>query len=108
MTTTREPVDRKLEVVVLGVSDIDRAKAFYENLGWRLDADFATGDDWRVVQLTPHNSAASVIFGKGIIAPELRVGERPDPRRGRGRRRSRRPAGPRRRRERSLPLRRRR
>jgi catechol 2,3-dioxygenase-like lactoylglutathione lyase family enzyme len=52
------------------VSDVDRAKAFYEKLGWRLDADFATGDDWRVVQLTPPNSAASVIFGKGITAPE--------------------------------------
>src|SRR4051794_37239294 len=74
MATTKgtrvEPVDMKLEVVVLGVSDADRAKAFYENLGWRLDADFATGDDFRVVQLTPHNSDASVIFGKGIASPE--------------------------------------
>jgi predicted enzyme related to lactoylglutathione lyase len=61
-------LDMKLEVVVLGVSDVDRAKAFYENLGWRLDADFATGDDWRVVQLTPHNSQASIIFGKGITS----------------------------------------
>jgi catechol 2,3-dioxygenase-like lactoylglutathione lyase family enzyme len=60
-----EPVDMKLEVVVLGVSDVDRAKAFYGNLGWRLDADFATGN-FRVVQLTPHNSEASIIFGKGI------------------------------------------
>jgi catechol 2,3-dioxygenase-like lactoylglutathione lyase family enzyme len=63
------PLDMKLEVVMLGVSDVDRAKAFYENLGWRLDADFATGDDWRVVQLTPKNSEASIIFGKGITAP---------------------------------------
>src|SRR5262245_8661531 len=63
-----EPVDMKLEVVVLGVSDVDRAKAFYDKLGWRLDADFATGDDWRVVQLTPHNSDASIIFGKGIAS----------------------------------------
>jgi len=63
-----EPVDMKLEVVVLGVSDVDRAKAFYEKLGWRLDADFATGDDWRVVQLTPQNSDASIIFGKGITS----------------------------------------
>ena len=62
-----EPVDLKLEVVVLGVSDVDRAKAFYENLGWRLDADFASGD-FRVVQLTPHNSEASIIFGKGITS----------------------------------------
>jgi catechol 2,3-dioxygenase-like lactoylglutathione lyase family enzyme len=69
METTKiakvEPVDMKLEVVVIGVSDIDRAKAFYENLGWRLDADFATGD-FRVLQLTPRNSEASIIFGKGI------------------------------------------
>ena len=51
MATTRDarvqPVDMKLEVVVLGVSDVARAKAFYENLGWRLDADFASGEDWR-------------------------------------------------------------
>jgi catechol 2,3-dioxygenase-like lactoylglutathione lyase family enzyme len=60
----------KLEVVVLGVTDVDRAKAFYEKLGWRLDADFAAGADWRVVQLTPHNSDASVIFGKGLASPE--------------------------------------
>jgi len=60
--SVKESIDMKLEVVVLGVSDVDRAKAFYENLGWRLDADFATGDDFRVVQLTPHNSPASIIF----------------------------------------------
>ena len=63
-----EPVDMKLEVVVLGVSDVDRAKAFYEKLGWRLDADFAAGDDFRAVQMTPHNSAASIIFGKGVTS----------------------------------------
>jgi catechol 2,3-dioxygenase-like lactoylglutathione lyase family enzyme len=67
-TAKVEPLDMKLEVVVLGVSDVDRAKAFYEKLGWRLDADFAAGDDWRVVQLTPHNSDASIIFGKGIAS----------------------------------------
>jgi catechol 2,3-dioxygenase-like lactoylglutathione lyase family enzyme len=61
------PVDMKLEVVVLGVSDVDRAKAFYGNLGWRLDADFDFGD-FRVVQLTPHNSEASIIFGKGVTS----------------------------------------
>jgi catechol 2,3-dioxygenase-like lactoylglutathione lyase family enzyme len=68
--TEREKVqfDMKLEVVVLGVSDVDRAKAFYENLGWRLDADFAAGDEFRVLQLTPHNSEASIIFGKGITS----------------------------------------
>src|SRR5262249_15427563 len=57
----------KLEVVLLGVSDVDRAKAFYQNLGWRLDADFANGD-FRVVQLTPQNSEASIIFGKGVTS----------------------------------------
>jgi catechol 2,3-dioxygenase-like lactoylglutathione lyase family enzyme len=59
-----EPVDMKLEVVLLRVSDVDRAKAFYANLGWRLDIDFANGD-FRGVQITPHNSETSVIFGKG-------------------------------------------
>jgi catechol 2,3-dioxygenase-like lactoylglutathione lyase family enzyme len=57
----------KLEVVLLGVSDVDRARAFYENLGWRLDADFATGN-FHAVQLTPHNSEASIIFGKGVTS----------------------------------------
>jgi catechol 2,3-dioxygenase-like lactoylglutathione lyase family enzyme len=62
-------LDMKLEVVVIGVSDVDRAKAFYENLGWRLDADFASdGGDFRVLQLTPHNSEASIIFGKGVTS----------------------------------------
>jgi catechol 2,3-dioxygenase-like lactoylglutathione lyase family enzyme len=58
----------KLEVLMIGVSDIDRAKAFYENLGWRLDADFVISDDFRVVQVTPHNSQASIIFGKGVTS----------------------------------------
>ena len=61
---TSEPVDMKLEVVLLGVSDVDRAKAFYENLGWRLDIDIANGD-FRGVQITPAKSEASLIFGKG-------------------------------------------
>jgi catechol 2,3-dioxygenase-like lactoylglutathione lyase family enzyme len=56
----------KLEVVIIPVADVDRAKNFYGGLGWRLDADFATGDDWRVVQLTPPGSPCSIIFGKGI------------------------------------------
>jgi catechol 2,3-dioxygenase-like lactoylglutathione lyase family enzyme len=64
------PVGMKLEVVVIGVTDVDHAKAYYTNLGWRLDADFATDDGWRVVQVTPHDSQASVIFGKGIASPE--------------------------------------
>jgi catechol 2,3-dioxygenase-like lactoylglutathione lyase family enzyme len=56
----------KLEVVVLPVSDVDRSKDFYKTLGWRLDADFVTSKDFRVVQLTPPGSEASIIFGKGI------------------------------------------
>jgi catechol 2,3-dioxygenase-like lactoylglutathione lyase family enzyme len=59
-------VEAKLEIVVIPVSDVDRAKRFYSSLGWRLDADFATGDDWRVVQLTPPGSACSILFGKGL------------------------------------------
>ena len=59
-------VDMKLEVVVIPVADVDRAKRFYGGLGWRLDADFAASDDWRVVQFTPPGSACSVIFGKNV------------------------------------------
>ena len=59
-------VDTKLEVVVIPVSDVDRAKAFYGRLGWRPDADFAGGDDFRVVQFTPPGSGCSVIFGKNV------------------------------------------
>ncbi|HVX97115.1 MAG TPA: VOC family protein [Polyangia bacterium] len=59
-------MDMKLEVVVLPVSDVDRAKRFYERLGWRLDADFARGPDFRVVQFTPPGSATSIHFGKGL------------------------------------------
>src|SRR5262252_7612610 len=61
-------VDMKLEVVVIPVSDVDRAKEFYRRLGWRLDADFASGDDWRVIQFTPPGSGCSVIFGKHVTA----------------------------------------
>jgi catechol 2,3-dioxygenase-like lactoylglutathione lyase family enzyme len=64
-----EPVDMKLEVVIIGVSDVDRAKTFYENLGWRIDIDIANGD-FRGVQVTPHNSEASIIFGKGITSAQ--------------------------------------
>jgi len=59
-------MDFKLEVVVLPVSDVDRAKDFYKALGWREDADFVTGPEFRVVQLTPPGSPASVIFGAGL------------------------------------------
>ena len=58
-------VDMKLEVVVIPVSDVDRAKRFYLNMGWRLDADFASGD-WRILQVTPPGSACSFFFGKGL------------------------------------------
>ncbi|AWS45319.1 VOC family protein [Streptosporangium sp. 'caverna'] len=61
-------MDLKLEVLTLPVSDVDRAKAFYENLDFRLDADFAVGDDFRVVQLTPPGSEASVIIGNGVTS----------------------------------------
>jgi catechol 2,3-dioxygenase-like lactoylglutathione lyase family enzyme len=60
-------VDMKLEVVVIPVADVDRAKSFYGKLGWRLDADFA-GEDWRVVQFTPPGSGCSVIFGRNVTA----------------------------------------
>jgi len=59
-------MDMKLEVVVLPVTDVDRAKAFYTRLGWRLDADFATSPDFRVVQVTPPGSPTSVIFGTSV------------------------------------------
>jgi catechol 2,3-dioxygenase-like lactoylglutathione lyase family enzyme len=63
---TAGTTDLKLEVVVIPVSDVDRARRFYESLGWRLDADFASGDDWRLVQMTPPGSPCSVMFGKGF------------------------------------------
>jgi len=59
-------MEMKLEVVVLPVSDVDRTKAFYESLGWRLDADFSTSEAFRVVQVTPPGSGASIIFGTGL------------------------------------------
>lgn len=58
----------KLEVVIVPVSDVDRAKSFYEALGWRLDADLAVDEGYRVVQLTPPGSACSIIFGKGVTS----------------------------------------
>jgi catechol 2,3-dioxygenase-like lactoylglutathione lyase family enzyme len=61
-------VDMKLEVVVVPVSDVDRAKRFYTSLGWRLDADLATSDEFRVVQVTPPGSDCSVNFGKGVTS----------------------------------------
>jgi catechol 2,3-dioxygenase-like lactoylglutathione lyase family enzyme len=61
-------VDMKFEVSLLPVSDVDRAKAFYTKLGWRLDDDIVNGNDFRVVQLTPPGSASSISFGKGVTA----------------------------------------
>src|SRR6516225_6674503 len=63
-------VDMKLEVVTLPVSDVDRAKRFYQSLEWRMDADIVRGDDFRVVQLTPPHSQCSIAFGKGLTAAE--------------------------------------
>ena len=60
--------DLKLEVVVIPVSDVDRAKEFYTSLGWRPDADFTNGQDWRLVQMTPPGSPCSVMFGKGFTS----------------------------------------
>src|SRR3979411_2180616 len=61
-------VDLKLEIAGIPVSAVAPAKKFYPRLGWRLDADFAAGDDWRVIQFTPPGSPASVIFGKNVTA----------------------------------------
>jgi catechol 2,3-dioxygenase-like lactoylglutathione lyase family enzyme len=67
--TVKAPtVDTKLELIVIPVSDVERAKQFYQNLGWRLDADFAGPDDYRVIQFTPPGSPSSVIFGKNVTA----------------------------------------
>ena len=61
-------IDMKFEVVVIPVSDVDRAKEFYGRLGWRLDAHYDNGDDFRVIQFTPTGSGCSVIFGKNVTA----------------------------------------
>src|SRR5215472_16492398 len=60
------PIAMKFEIVVIPVSDVDRAKEFYAKLGWRLDADFAHESDFRVIQFTPPGSGCSVIFGKNV------------------------------------------
>jgi catechol 2,3-dioxygenase-like lactoylglutathione lyase family enzyme len=59
-------VDMRLEAVVLPVSDVDRARGFYQSLGWRLDADFPVDEGFRVVQMTPPGSACSIIFGTEV------------------------------------------
>jgi catechol 2,3-dioxygenase-like lactoylglutathione lyase family enzyme len=65
---TAAAIDQKLEVIILPVSDVDRAKRFYEGLGWRMDGDFTDGKGWRVVQMTPPGSPCSVLFGAGFTA----------------------------------------
>src|SRR5262245_62057306 len=67
-STTNRSVDLKLEAVVVPVADVDRSKAFYEGLGWRLDADFAFDNGFRVVQFTPPGSPASIQFGTNITS----------------------------------------
>src|SRR5499427_9755904 len=69
-TTDVGNVDLKFEAVVIPVSDVDRAKDFYTGLGWRLDADFPFDNGFRVVQLTPPGSPASVQFGTNITSAE--------------------------------------
>jgi len=66
VTENSRGIELKLEIVVIPVSDVDRAKAFYAKLGWRLDADFASDDDYRVIQFTPPGSGCSVIFGTNV------------------------------------------
>jgi catechol 2,3-dioxygenase-like lactoylglutathione lyase family enzyme len=63
-------MDMKLEVVTLPVSDVDRAKRFYQSLGWRMDIDLVVSDDFRQVQMTPPHSQCSIHFGKGLTAME--------------------------------------
>jgi catechol 2,3-dioxygenase-like lactoylglutathione lyase family enzyme len=67
-TPTAGMVDMKLEVVVIPVSDVDRAKRFYGDLGWRLDADFVVGSEFRGIQFTPPGSPCSIQFGTGLTS----------------------------------------
>src|SRR5215218_5601290 len=68
VTSAAMTADMKLEVIVIPVSDVDRAKRFYGGLGWRLDADVVRGDEFRVVQFTPPGSPCSIIFGTGVTS----------------------------------------
>jgi catechol 2,3-dioxygenase-like lactoylglutathione lyase family enzyme len=65
-TATAQPVEMKIEVIVIPVSDVDRAKRFYAGLGWRLDLDITADDQYRVIQFTPPGSSCSIIFGRGV------------------------------------------
>ena len=67
-TKKGEPVDLKLEVIIIPVSDVDRAKTYYEKLGFRFDGDFVADEKLRVLQFTPPRSEASIIFGKGVTS----------------------------------------
>ena len=99
-------VDMKLEVVVIPVADVDRAKRFYGDLGWRLDADFVVGNEFRGVQFTPPGSPCSIHFGKGVTSAAPGSATRTLSGRDRHRGRARRAHRSRRRRERSVPPRR--
>jgi catechol 2,3-dioxygenase-like lactoylglutathione lyase family enzyme len=68
---TTQPTEMKIEVVVISVSDVDRAKRFYVSLGWRLDLDITADENYRVIQFTPPGSACSIILGRGVtpLAP---------------------------------------
>jgi catechol 2,3-dioxygenase-like lactoylglutathione lyase family enzyme len=66
MSAADQPVPLRFEVAVLSVTDVDRAKAFYQGLGWRLDADFPVDEHFRIVQFTPPGSPASIQFGTGV------------------------------------------
>jgi len=73
--SSKQRVDMKLEVALIPISDVDRAKEFYTRLGWRLDADIVVGNDFRVVQFTPPGSGCSIQFGKNLTsAAPLRGG----------------------------------
>jgi catechol 2,3-dioxygenase-like lactoylglutathione lyase family enzyme len=63
-------MDMKMEVLIVPVSDVDRAKRFYDKLGFRLDIDYAANEDYRIIQFTPPGSEASIIFGKGITSAQ--------------------------------------
>jgi catechol 2,3-dioxygenase-like lactoylglutathione lyase family enzyme len=65
-TSTAQPTEMKIEVVVIPVSDVDRAKRFYVDLGWRLDLDITADENYRVIQFTPPSSSCSIIFGRGV------------------------------------------
>jgi catechol 2,3-dioxygenase-like lactoylglutathione lyase family enzyme len=67
-TETAQTVEMKIEVIVIPVSDVDRAKRFYAALGWRLDLDITADDQYRVIQFTPPGSSCSIIFGRGVTA----------------------------------------